>query len=79
MCFFYIPDNNDASKIAQNEWILYNIDVTGYYRVNYDNRNWDNLLNQLDTDRSVSRQYPNKVVLHLTILSRVDLLSPGSH
>lgn len=45
-------DNNDASKIAQNEWILYNIDVTGYYRVNYDNRNWDNLLNQLDTDRS---------------------------
>ncbi|XP_077329964.1 aminopeptidase N-like [Lithobates pipiens] len=44
-------DRDGVFNITQNEWILVNIDVTGYYRVNYDDRNWDNLLNQLDTDR----------------------------
>ncbi|KAG8575326.1 hypothetical protein GDO81_009519 [Engystomops pustulosus] len=35
-----------------NNWLLANINVTGYYRVNYDDGNWDRLLQQLNTDLS---------------------------
>uniref|UniRef100_A0A8C2F1B6 Aminopeptidase n=1 Tax=Cyprinus carpio TaxID=7962 RepID=A0A8C2F1B6_CYPCA len=34
-----------------DEWVLANINVTGYYRVNYDNENWRRLLNVLQTSR----------------------------
>ncbi|KAG8440629.1 hypothetical protein GDO86_006396 [Hymenochirus boettgeri] len=36
-------------KITGGNWLLANINVTGYYRVNYDDNNWDRLLNQLNT------------------------------
>uniref|UniRef100_A0A8C4XGK5 Aminopeptidase n=1 Tax=Erpetoichthys calabaricus TaxID=27687 RepID=A0A8C4XGK5_ERPCA len=36
------------------EWVLANINVTGYYRVNYDMQNWERLLSQLQRDHSVS-------------------------
>ncbi|KAM3925883.1 aminopeptidase N-like [Leptodactylus fuscus] len=35
-----------------NNWLLANINVTGFYRVNYDDGNWDRLLEQLNTDLS---------------------------
>ncbi|CAI9570872.1 unnamed protein product, partial [Staurois parvus] len=41
-------DRNDAFMVSETDWILVNLDVTGYYRVNYDNKNWNNLLNQLN-------------------------------
>ncbi|XP_044135447.1 aminopeptidase N-like [Bufo gargarizans] len=46
--------SNEAFKTAgqQGNWLLANINVTGYYRVNYDDVNWDRLLNQLNTDLS---------------------------
>nr|DBA32004.1 TPA: hypothetical protein GDO54_007756 [Pyxicephalus adspersus] len=47
-----ISDRFDVFKVSGNDWILVNLNVTGYYRVNYDNRNWDRLLNQLNTDLS---------------------------
>ncbi|MEQ2237674.1 hypothetical protein ILYODFUR_025550 [Ilyodon furcidens] len=31
-------------------WVLANINVTGYYRVNYDLGNWERLFSQLSTD-----------------------------
>ncbi|XP_051975687.1 aminopeptidase Ey-like [Xyrauchen texanus] len=34
-----------------NEWVLANINVVGYYRVNYDTDNWERLLNVLETSR----------------------------
>uniref|UniRef100_A0A671VWD8 Aminopeptidase n=1 Tax=Sparus aurata TaxID=8175 RepID=A0A671VWD8_SPAAU len=35
------------------EWLLANINCTGYYRVNYNLENWQRLLNQLETDQSM--------------------------
>ncbi len=37
-------------------WILANINVTGYYRVNYDLGNWERLLAQLNSDHQVPSQ-----------------------
>ncbi len=42
-------------KISGDEWVLANINVTGYYRVNYDDKNWERLLNVLQTSRQVRR------------------------
>lgn len=36
-----------------SSWILANINVTGYYRVNYDLGNWERLLAQLMSDHQV--------------------------
>uniref|UniRef100_A0A8D3DIL8 Aminopeptidase n=1 Tax=Scophthalmus maximus TaxID=52904 RepID=A0A8D3DIL8_SCOMX len=36
---------NEAMKATGNDWVLANLDVVGYYRVNYDDANWDKLLN----------------------------------
>uniref|UniRef100_A0A672KWH6 Aminopeptidase n=1 Tax=Sinocyclocheilus grahami TaxID=75366 RepID=A0A672KWH6_SINGR len=52
----YWLDNNDHNqlndmKISVDEWVLANINVTGYYRVNYDNDNWQRLLNALQNSR----------------------------
>uniref|UniRef100_A0A8C1Q8Z1 Aminopeptidase n=1 Tax=Cyprinus carpio TaxID=7962 RepID=A0A8C1Q8Z1_CYPCA len=44
-------DQVDQMKISGDEWVLANINVTGYYRVNYDNENWRRLLNVLQTSR----------------------------
>ncbi|KAI1235300.1 hypothetical protein IHE44_0002943 [Lamprotornis superbus] len=43
--------NNDF-KISSS-WLLLNLNVTGYFRVNYNQENWDQLLNQLGTDQTV--------------------------
>ncbi|XP_053320872.1 aminopeptidase N-like [Spea bombifrons] len=34
-------------KTTGSEWLLANINVTGYYRVNYDDGNWDRLIAEL--------------------------------
>ncbi|KAJ8417589.1 hypothetical protein AAFF_G00224320 [Aldrovandia affinis] len=38
---------------TENEWVLANINVTGYYRVNYDGANWERLVHQLSSDHQV--------------------------
>ncbi|XP_027019984.1 aminopeptidase N isoform X2 [Tachysurus fulvidraco] len=37
-------------KAKKGEWVLANLNVSGYYRVNYDLENWEALLNQLTTN-----------------------------
>ncbi|XP_044213044.1 alanyl (membrane) aminopeptidase a [Thunnus albacares] len=39
-----------ALESKNGEWILVNVNCTGYYRVNYDPENWERLLTQLETD-----------------------------
>lgn len=36
-----------------NDWLLVNINQTGFYRVNYDLRNWEMLIEQLLSDHTV--------------------------
>ncbi|KAE8296863.1 Aminopeptidase N [Larimichthys crocea] len=40
-------------KTTGNDWVVANLDVVGYYRVNYDQDNWDRLLNCLSTDHKL--------------------------
>ncbi|XP_029289963.1 aminopeptidase N-like [Cottoperca gobio] len=40
----------DEMKTSGADWVLANLDVVGYYRVNYDQDNWDRLLNALKTN-----------------------------
>ncbi|KAF0040873.1 aminopeptidase N [Scophthalmus maximus] len=44
---------NEAMKATGNDWVLANLDVVGYYRVNYDDANWDKLLNVLSTNHKL--------------------------
>ncbi|XP_078114099.1 alanyl (membrane) aminopeptidase-like b [Sander vitreus] len=44
------PVKKDEFLSKNGEWILANINCTGYYRVNYNPENWDRLLTQLEID-----------------------------
>ncbi|XP_050959974.1 aminopeptidase N [Labeo rohita] len=46
-------DFHSGMKTTGNEWVLVNLNITGYYRVNYDNENWERLLNQLNENHVV--------------------------
>uniref|UniRef100_A0AAZ3R0Y3 Aminopeptidase n=1 Tax=Oncorhynchus tshawytscha TaxID=74940 RepID=A0AAZ3R0Y3_ONCTS len=46
-------DRHPPMTTAGSEWVLANLNVSGYYRVNYDMDNWERLLNQLTTDHTV--------------------------
>lgn len=39
-----------SSLPDSNTWIICNLQATGYYRVNYDENNWNLLVQQLETD-----------------------------
>ncbi|KAJ8344160.1 hypothetical protein SKAU_G00314890 [Synaphobranchus kaupii] len=41
---------NNNMTVTGADWVLANINVTGYYRVNYDLDNWNRLLAQLDSN-----------------------------
>ncbi|XP_067301289.1 aminopeptidase N [Pseudorasbora parva] len=38
---------------TDTDWVLANLNVVGYYRVNYDSQNWERLLTQLTSDHKV--------------------------
>ncbi|XP_023275699.1 aminopeptidase N-like [Seriola lalandi dorsalis] len=44
------PETMDKFLSKHGEWILANVNCTGYYRVNYNPENWDALLTQLETN-----------------------------
>ncbi|NWZ72666.1 AMPN Aminopeptidase, partial [Acrocephalus arundinaceus] len=48
-----VTDTNDDFKYNSSDWLLLNLNVTGYFRVNYNLGNWLQLLKQLDTDHTV--------------------------
>lgn len=40
-------------KMVDSDWLVANLDVSGYYRVNYDMENWRKLLHNLQTSHKV--------------------------
>ena len=63
---------NEEMKMLGVDWVLANLDVVGYYRVNYDDSNWDKLLNALSTNHSVRHFWlmPSYKHVSLCFLSR---------
>lgn len=51
LCFSFLAVNPEMS--CGSLWVLANINVNGYYRVNYDLRNWERLIAQLNSDCQV--------------------------
>ncbi|XP_012674836.1 aminopeptidase N-like [Clupea harengus] len=43
----------EPMRAEEGEWILANLNVSGYYRVNYDLQNWERLFAQLSSDHQV--------------------------
>ncbi|KAI4894399.1 hypothetical protein NFI96_008553, partial [Prochilodus magdalenae] len=41
---------HSGMKTVGGDWVLLNLNLTGYYRVNYDTENWERILNQLNSD-----------------------------
>ncbi|XP_072519135.1 aminopeptidase Ey-like isoform X2 [Salminus brasiliensis] len=39
---------NNGMEMVGADWVLLNLNLTGYYRVNYDPGNWERILNQLN-------------------------------
>ncbi|KAL7866778.1 hypothetical protein AOLI_G00145920 [Acnodon oligacanthus] len=42
-----------SMKVSKGEWVLVNVNVSGYYRVNYDLENWERLLSQLNSNHQI--------------------------
>ncbi|XP_075015741.1 aminopeptidase N [Calonectris borealis] len=45
-----VSATNNEFKVSSPSWLLLNLDVSGYFRVNYNKENWDQLLSQLSTN-----------------------------
>lgn len=54
---------NAEMALGVNDWLVANIDMKGFYRVNYDSENWERLLNKLSTKHQVQHLF-RKIVLH---------------
>ncbi|NXI24632.1 AMPN Aminopeptidase, partial [Sterrhoptilus dennistouni] len=48
-----VTDTNNIFRVDSPNWLLLNLNVTGYFRVNYNQENWNQLINQLGTNHTV--------------------------
>lgn len=49
----FVQTVTDGDVISTDGWLVANINMTGFYRVNYDSANWDRLLAKLDATPEV--------------------------
>lgn len=64
---------HDQFKTTANDWVLLNVNVTGYYQVNYDEDNWRKIQEQLQKNLSVIPVINRAQVIH----DAFDLASAG--
>ncbi|KAK2503652.1 hypothetical protein MC885_015251 [Smutsia gigantea] len=55
---------SELFKAAAGEWLLLNLNVTGYFQVNYDESNWRKIQSQLQTNLSVIPVINRAQVIH---------------
>ncbi|XP_066459186.1 aminopeptidase Q [Eleutherodactylus coqui] len=53
----------EMKTTSDDEWIILNINVTGYYRINYDAKNWNSIAKKLEED-----------IWHLPVVSRAQMM-----
>lgn len=58
------PTKIETMFKTTNEWVLLNVNVTGYYQVNYDTDNWNKIQAQLQRDLSVIPVLNRAQVIH---------------
>ena len=46
-------ETNTNMTLGANEWLVANINMKGFYRVNYDSENWKRLLEKLSSKHQV--------------------------
>jgi len=51
--FYLLLAIHKPMKVSRGEWVLANLHVSGYFRVNYDLGNWERLLSQLESNHQV--------------------------
>ncbi|KAM4831772.1 aminopeptidase N [Urocitellus parryii] len=56
--------NEQFRTSSDNEWVLLNLNVTGYYLVNYDESNWKKIQTQLQTNLSAIPVINRAQVIH---------------
>ncbi|KZC13132.1 Aminopeptidase N [Dufourea novaeangliae] len=63
-------------KLNPKEWVIFNIQETGYYRVNYDRTNWQMIINQLNKDsfRDISTNNRAQLIDDALNLAKADQL-----
>ncbi|KAG8193545.1 hypothetical protein JTE90_003754, partial [Oedothorax gibbosus] len=49
----WLNKTNGSLSGLPSRWVVANVQEVGYYRVNYDHRNWRLLIQQLDTDHTI--------------------------
>nr|XP_020470344.1 aminopeptidase N-like isoform X2 [Monopterus albus] len=70
------PVKKDKFLSKSGEWILANVNCTGYYRVNYNPENWERLLTQLETNpRRIPLMNRGQLVDDAFNLARAELVN----
>lgn len=67
----YIQSNTAPKPWTENDWIIVNIQNSGYYRVNYDSNIWVQIINQLNG--------PGDAFEQIHVLNRAQLIDDSFH
>ncbi|EGI57790.1 Aminopeptidase N [Acromyrmex echinatior] len=66
------PNQNITFKIDPNDWIIVNIQQIGYYRVNYDIKNWEKISNYLNSENFTNIHVINRAQIIDDLFDFVD-------
>lgn len=55
MHFMFVQTVTNGDVVSTDGWLVANINMTGFYRVNYDSANWERLLAKLNTKPQVGK------------------------
>jgi len=57
--------------IPSNDWVLFNINETGFYRVNYDSKNWKMLIEYLTDPEMYFNIGKHKVLIFFCACTKI--------